>query len=117
MTTIIANLTEVSAAPRSRHTGGILRYRSYWTVWTALLVLTAVMLLAETVELSRWAVLSLLLAAMTVKAGVIAAWFMHLRFERAALVISVVAGTVLTGLALFGLIVPDAIDTLRNAAP
>ncbi len=58
----------------------------------------------------------LLLVAMLVKAGVIAAWFMHLRFERAALVISIVGATVLTAVALFGLIVPDAIATLRQAA-
>jgi caa(3)-type oxidase subunit IV len=119
MTTIIAHLPETAraAAQPGGHTTGVMRYRSYWIVWTALLVLTAIMLMAETVHLTRWVAVSLLLAAMTVKAGVIAAWFMHLRFERAALVISVVGGTVLTGLALFALIAPDGMDALRHAAP
>jgi hypothetical protein len=41
---------------------------------------------------------------------------MHLRFERAALVVSVVGATVLTAVALFVLIVPDGIATFRHAA-
>lgn len=95
---------------------GLLRYRTYWISWSILLVLTLMMLMTETVPLYRTVALGLLITAMLVKAGVIAAWFMHLRFERAALVISVVGATVLTAAALFGLIAPDGIAALRHAA-
>ena len=118
MTTISGHLTDV---PRHRTAvgeapTGLIEYRTYWISWGALLALTAVMLLSETLPLERAAALTLLLAAMLVKAGVIAAWFMHLRFERPVLVLSVVGGTVLTAVALFALIAPDGIATLRHAA-
>jgi len=111
MTGATAPLTGVSAQPT-----GVMPYSKYWISWGALLGLTMVMLFSETLPLYRTAAVMLLLVAMLVKAGVIAAWFMHLRFERAALVISIVGATVLTAVALFGLILPDAIATLRQAA-
>jgi len=95
---------------------GLLRYRTYWISWGILLALTVGMLFTETVPLYRSVALGLLITAMLVKAGVISAWFMHLRFERAGLVLSIVGATVLTAVALFGLIVPDAIAALRHAA-
>jgi len=117
MTTISGHLTDV---PRHRTavsegSNGVISYRTYWISWGGLLTLTAVMLLAETLQLARAAALTVLLVAMLVKAGVITAWFMHLRFERPALVLSVVGGTVLTAVALFALIVPDGIATLQHA--
>jgi caa(3)-type oxidase subunit IV len=94
----------------------VMRYRTYWITWGGLLALTLLMLATETAPLYRTIAVGLLVAAMLVKAGVIAAWFMHLRFERAALVVSVVGATVLTAVALFVLIVPDGIATFRHAA-
>jgi cytochrome c oxidase subunit IV len=94
----------------------VMRYRTYWISWAGLLALTLLMLVTETAPLYRMIAVGLLIAAMLVKAGVIAAWFMHLRFERAALVLSVVGATVLTAIALFGLIVPDGIAMFRHAA-
>jgi caa(3)-type oxidase subunit IV len=91
-----------------------MRYRSYWISWGVLLALTVAMLATETVPLYRSIALGLLLVAMLIKATVIAAWFMHLRFERAALVVSVVGATVLTAIVLFGLIVPDSIAVLKH---
>ena len=111
MTGITAPMTRVSAQPT-----GIMPYSKYWISWGVLLLLTVVMLFSETLPLYRTAAVMLLLVAMLVKAGVITAWFMHLKFERAALAISIVGATVLTAVALFGLIVPDAIATLRHAA-
>ena len=95
---------------------GLLRYRTYWISWGVLLALTLLMLLTETVPLYRMAAVGLLVVAMLVKAGVITAWFMHLKFESAALVVSVVGATVLTAVVLFALIAPDGIAMLRNAA-
>ena len=95
---------------------GLLQYRTYWISWGVLLALTVLMLLSETVPLYRTAAVGLLLVAMLVKAGVISAWFMPLKFESAALVISVVGATVLTAAVLFALIAPDGVAILRHAA-
>ena len=95
---------------------GLLQYRTYWISWGALLVLTALMLLSETAPLYRTVAVGFLVVAMLVKAGVITAWFMHLKFESAALVVSVVGATVLTAAVLFGLIAPDGVSMLRHAA-
>ena len=94
----------------------VMRYRTYWITWGGLLALTLLMLATETAPLYHMIAVGLLIAAMLVKAGVIAAWFMHLRFERAGLVLSVVGATVLTAVALFGLIAPDGIAMFRHAA-
>lgn len=118
MTTISGHITDATAPMTGVHAqpAGVMPYSKYWVSWGALLLLTVLMLYSETLPLYRMAAVSLLLVAMLVKAGVIAAWFMHLRFERAALVVSIVGATVLTAVALFALIVPDAIATLRQAA-
>jgi cytochrome c oxidase subunit IV len=118
MTTISGHLTDFprhDTAPIGEPTG-VMPYRTYWLSWGGLLALTALMLLTETLPLARAAGLTVLLAAMLVKAGVIAAWFMHLRFERPGLVYSVVGATVLTAVALFALIAPDGVAILRHAA-
>ena len=49
-----------------------------------------------------------MLGAMPVKATVIAAYFMHLRFERWALVLGIVLGLPINAAILYVLIVPDA---------
>lgn len=92
----------------------VIPYRTYWVSWSVLLVLTVVMLVTETVSLARGAVLTLLLGAMLVKAGVIVTWFMHLRFERVALVLAVVGAVALTAMAMFGLLAPDAVSLLHQ---
>lgn len=58
-----------------------------------------------------------LLGAMMVKAFLIGGWFMHLRFERPALVIPIVFGTLLTVAFLFFLIAVDGAAMLRMAEP
>jgi caa(3)-type oxidase subunit IV len=117
MTTISGHLTDIPRhfAPARGATTDLIGYRTYWISWGALLALTAVMLLTETLQLERAAALTVLLGAMLVKAGVIATWFMHLRFERPALVIAVVGGTLLTAVALFALIAPDGLAIFRHA--
>lgn len=92
-------------------------YRTYWIAWAILLTLTIIMVLMEAAQFSRVAIVLVLVVAMLTKATLIGGWFMHLRFERAALVISVVAGTLATAALLFFLLVPDGIAMLRLAAP
>ena len=90
-------------------------YRTYWLSWGLLLTLTLVMLLVEEFKLSALVTVSVLVAAMLVKATVIGGWFMHLRYERLALVLSVVLGTVATAAALFVLLIPDGVSMFRLA--
>lgn len=74
-------------------------YRTYWVAWVVLLGVTLGM-----VSLTHPAVL---LAGMAVKASIIAFWFMHLKYEKAGLVVSVFVAIFATSLLLFGLIAPD----------
>jgi cytochrome c oxidase subunit IV len=90
-------------------------YRTYWISWGLLLALTLVMLLVETFKLPALVTILVLVAAMLTKATVIGGWFMHLRYERLALVLSVVLGTVVTAVALYVLLIPDGMAMLRLA--
>lgn len=88
-------------------------YKLYWLIWLVLLVLTVIMLFVGHGFFSRMAVVSLLLVAMSAKAGLIGGYFMHLRFEKLVLVLMVALAIVLTALALFVLIAPDGARILR----
>ena len=50
-----------------------------------------------------------MVAAMLTKASIIGGNFMHLKFERSGLVLTVIVGLVVTGAILYVLIVPDAV--------
>lgn len=89
--------------------------RTYWVSWATLLVLTVIMLLLEGSGFPRGAAVLFLAVAMLIKATVIAGWFMHLRFERLALVVSIVASTLATAAVLFFLLIPDGVGMLRLA--
>jgi cytochrome c oxidase subunit IV len=88
-------------------------YRIYWLTWLALLAVTALMLGIEFAGLPRWILVAVLLIAMTVKAGYIAGNFMHLRFERPALVWIIAGSLVATALAMFLYMAADALHVLR----
>ena len=90
-------------------------YRTYWMSWGLLLGLTLIMLLVEEFKLPALATVVVLVTAMLIKATVIGGWFMHLRYERLALVLSVVLGTLATAFALFVLLIPDGMAMLRLA--
>jgi cytochrome c oxidase subunit IV len=74
-----------------------------------LLFLTLVMLWFDTAQVSRAALVAVLLAAMAVKATLIAGNFMHLRHEHRGLILTVVLGLFALGVVLYVLIVPDAL--------
>ena len=74
-------------------------YSVYLKAWLVLLVITVLM-----VAIGNRAVL---VVGMTIKATIIALWFMHLRYERRGLVWSVVVSLVVCSLLLFGLIAAD----------
>lgn len=83
--------------------------RLYWVTWLTLLALTVVMLLVDGLSVPRCAFLAVVLSAMLVKASLIGAHFMHLRFERLPLALMVIVGLLITGAILFALIAPDAV--------
>jgi cytochrome c oxidase subunit 4 len=83
-------------------------YRTYWIAWAVLLALTVTMVVLDQMSIPPRALISIMLAAMIVKAAVIAAYFMHLRFERWTLVLGIVLGLPINAAILYVLIAPDA---------
>jgi hypothetical protein len=82
--------------------------KGYWTTWLVLLGITVAMLWIDGMAIPRTAFVVTMILAMLVKASIIAARFMHLRFERPSLVMMVVVGLLVTGTVLYALIAPDA---------
>jgi len=91
--------------------------RVYWITWGVLLAVTVVMLLADGARLPRTGLLVVILGAMAVKATLIAGNFMHLRQERAGIILTVIVGLFVLGIVLYVLIAPDArrIHTMGSA--
>ena len=90
-------------------------YRTYWSIWGLLLVLTLAMMAVEAANFPRALAVLVLLGAMTVKASFILGWFMHLKFERLALRMTVILATIFTVVFLSGLLVPDGIRAFQLA--
>ena len=74
-------------------------YAKYWVAWLCLLVITLVMVFVAN-PLG-------LMTGMALKATIIVLWFMHLRYERLELTLSVIITLFATSLILFFLMVPD----------
>jgi cytochrome c oxidase subunit IV len=83
-------------------------YKIYIWTWVALLIITVAMLVAEKFDMPRWFLLVFLLFFMAVKAVMIGANFMHLKFEKTNLQVVVATGLVVTTLILFFFITPEA---------
>jgi caa(3)-type oxidase subunit IV len=93
------------------HTAG--NYSFYWKIWGALLMLTLGMIFVDQMDMPRTLLILVLLGAMLTKAGLIASFFMHLRYERLFLSLSVFFGLLVNSLVLFVLLVPDGLAILR----
>ena len=87
---------------------GAIGTRVYWATWCVLLVLTLLMVWLDGASIPRLPFAVAMIAAMLTKASIIAANFMHLRFERVPLVLMVAVGLLVTGTVLYVLIIPDA---------
>ena len=90
-------------------------YRIYWITWGILLAFTLGMLVTGWVALPKWSLVFLLVVGMLVKVSLIGANFMHLRFEKPALVVSVAVGILVTAALLFFLIAVDGVRVLELA--
>jgi cytochrome c oxidase subunit 4 len=89
-------------------------YRAYWISWAILLTITVGMLLAEAFHLPRWLLVLFLLAFMMVKATMIGANFMHLRYERRNLAFVVAAGILVTSLILYVFVAQESAHVLSH---
>ena len=88
---------------------------NYVLIWYWLLGLALVSVLLSALPIPQAVTLFLIFAAACVKAVLVALYYMHLRFERTALVVSLVGATLATAAVLFFLLVPDGMAMLRLA--
>jgi cytochrome c oxidase subunit 4 len=81
--------------------------RLFLTVWTALLVLTGIEVLLAYEQVALLIMLTVLIGASVIKAVLIMAYFMHLRFERLSLILTLVPALVMC-ICLMLIIFPDS---------
>jgi cytochrome c oxidase subunit IV len=80
---------------------------NYWGVWLALLILTIIELGVAKMPMPKAAIIVSLCALALAKAALVAAYFMHLKFEKRALILIVASPLLLSAILYIGL-VPDA---------
>jgi len=94
-------MTDVTAQPTAVAAEAAPNYRVYFKAWVALLGITLLMVF--------YTHTGVVIAGVMAKAAIIALWFMHLRYERRALVWCIVLPILVTAMLLFGLIIPDGL--------
>ena len=97
-------------------------YGIYWRIWLILLVVTLVMIFvdrptatalqSDSPGVPQGILVVVLVLAMLLKAFLIASYFMHLRWERIFLQLSVLIGLLINGAILYGLIAVDGVRIL-----
>lgn len=94
-----------------RHEGG---YKGYVITWVWLLVITMLEIAVVLVGLPKALLASLLLLMSLMKAALIIAYFMHLRYERVAFIYTVVAPMIVLAVVLFAFVAPDALHVFSS---
>jgi cytochrome c oxidase subunit IV len=89
-------------------------YKAYWISWAILLTITLGMLLAEALHMPRIVLVLFLLVFMMVKAVMIGANFMHLRYERRNLAIMVAGGILVSSLILYVFVAQESAHVLSH---
>jgi len=89
--------------------------KTYYTVWIALLVLTFVELFFAYERLALVLTLVILLGASLMKSALIMAYFMHLKFERLSLTLTLIPALVIL-LCLMFISFPDSVR-IHQLAP
>lgn len=84
-------------------------------VWGGLLVLTAIEVFLADIQIPTTLMLIILMGASIIKAALIVAYFMHLKFERLSLILTIVP-TIVVLLCLFAVLFPDSFR-LHNLRP
>jgi cytochrome c oxidase subunit 4 len=85
-------------------------YRIYAVTWGWLLVITLLEVAIVLVRVPRAVLVSSLVILALMKAALIMAYFMHLAYERLALVYAVVVPMVVLAVVMFAFIGPDALN-------
>lgn len=87
-------------------------------VWGVLLGLTAIEVFLAYIQINATLMLIILMGASIIKAALIVAYFMHLKFERLSLILTIVP-TIVVLLCLFAILFPDSfrLHNLRPAEP
>ena len=87
-------------------------------VWGGLLGLTAIEVFLAYIQIPTTVMLIILMGASIIKAALIVAYFMHLKFERLSLILTIVP-TIVVLLCLFAVLFPDSFraHNLRPAEP
>ncbi len=92
-------------------------YKGYWITWGAMLAITGAMLAADSLSWPKLTIVGLLLVAMLVKIALIGGEFMHLRFEKPALIWAVTGCILFFSAFLFILIAFDGLRIARMLEP
>ena len=82
--------------------------RIFYVVWSALLIFTIVEVVLAYRQLSVAIMLAVLLGLSLLKAGLIVAYFMHLRFEKLSLTLTLIPAVVIC-IALLGMFFIDSV--------
>lgn len=82
-------------------------------IWVALLVLTAIEIFLGYIHLDAILMLVLLIGLSLIKAGLIVAYFMHMKFERRSFILTVVPIMIIL-LCLFAILFPDGSKMSKN---
>lgn len=85
--------------------------RIFYVVWTALLIITIVEVALAYKQFSVAMMLTILIGLSLVKAGLIVAYFMHLRFEKLSLTLTLIPAVVIC-IALLGIFFLDSLRIL-----
>ncbi len=80
----------------------------FWKVWIGLLVLTLIEVFLAYIQLAQGLMISILMVLSIVKAGMIMAYFMHLRFDKPVLTWTLVVPMVACMLIMVGYFFPDS---------
>jgi len=84
-------------------------------VWVGLVAITGLEVLLAYEELRPAVMLSILVCLSVVKAALIMAWFMHLKFEKFGLVLLLIPATIFCLCMMFIFFFPDAFRLLQMA--
>jgi cytochrome c oxidase subunit 4 len=104
------SVEERGEGPEQHQQGG---YRIYVVVWFWLLVFTLIEIGIVVLGVPKWALVSGLLVLAMMKAALIVAYFMHLRYERLSMIYTVVT-PLLLGFVLFAALGPDAVHVFLS---
>ena len=103
---MLASMNSGTAAEESHS------HKTYYMIWGGLLVLTVIEITLIFPNLSKEVMLIILIGLSLMKSGMIMAYFMHLKFEKMSLVITLIP-ILLILIGLFGVFFPDSLRVLN----